>query len=490
MGICTSSLGVIDAPPQPRPLSESANNPVSNSQSVKTLPTANAKPQSVQQTANDACVAALSCNVSGSFGCFSTHPEAVRKGFTALSKVAKVYMLNEKVRNTDIKVLKNSLNQNISNQPHLEWITDIQPKHIIDFLDANKNVSIKIYIESLPDSTVEHGAFCSSAISYQLLQSTVKDDKAKQSMFPVTFIDGQYSHGVIELSKPAKIQYTDKLYSTSRILFSISDYCQGGSVYNTTQSFEAFQTVLDSLRELHKSYIIHGDIKPENIVLCGNQTKLIDLDSLFIANDLGDLFGMTYTPAFQSPVFEAIIDLFSYAKPRTLIKVSMVSHFFKVKDEQGRRTDSTYNCVSNLLSTLKTLSNLSRRSTPTNTHINVIDLISYVEKAEHQGIPLVKWISLKHDEYALGLTLKEVCNIDKEEDKKIVDALLNLDSLWFNPKQSIEAPQGGKPKTTIRYMDKAYKVRLSKDNAKKYIMVKRQRVYLSDIRGKYRYVQS
>lgn len=497
MGNCASGNIGTATPPQPLPLSESANNPTSKPQSVKNLPTANAKPQSVQQTANDACVAALQCHKSGSFGCFSTDRDTVEAGFLAIKDVAQVFMLNEEVLKQKVDWLKSVLKNPLSKEKKVNWITQIDPEHIIKFLQANKRVSIKIYIESLPHYTVEdeyqqiieidtiqNGAFCSSAQSYQLLQSVAS---ANQSMFPITFIDGVYTHGVIELSQQAKIRYVNTTYSTSRIFFSIGEICNGGTVYGygTHLPMQYFKTVLDAVKLLHTQYVIHGDIKPENIVLCENQAKLIDLDALYVANQIGDLLNMTYTPAFQSPIFKGLTALFKYIHKYRIdmIDISMVQHYLTDVTGNNTQRGNSFKCFNQLWSTLQRR-NLS--------NISIIDLLSYITRATYQNIQLVKWISLKHDEYALGLTLKEVCGIEDGQNKT-VDALLNLDSLWFNPKQaeqSVAASQGGKPKTTIRYMDKAYKVRLSKDNAKKYIMVKRQRVYLSDIRGKYRYVQS
>ncbi|CAO3657944.1 unnamed protein product [Rhizopus stolonifer] len=72
--------------------------------------------------------------------------------------------------------------------------------------------------------------------------------------------------------------------------------------YSNNECREYFKQILDSVDYLHQHGVIHGDIKPENILLTNQKTvKLIDFGNATRISDLERPGFTTGSPAFMAP---------------------------------------------------------------------------------------------------------------------------------------------------------------------------------------------
>lgn len=72
--------------------------------------------------------------------------------------------------------------------------------------------------------------------------------------------------------------------------------------YSNHECREYFKQILDSVDYLHQHGVIHGDIKPENILLTNQKTvKLIDFGNATRISDLERPGFTTGSPAFMAP---------------------------------------------------------------------------------------------------------------------------------------------------------------------------------------------
>ncbi|KAG2494526.1 hypothetical protein HYH03_007293 [Edaphochlamys debaryana] len=100
----------------------------------------------------------------------------------------------------------------------------------------------------------------------------------------------------------------------SSYLMMVMEYCEGGCVMETRQQTgltplgeerarEYFRQACLGLDYLHYNSVVHGDLKPENMLVSGaGALKIADFgSSRFMGGDPGDATKTSCTPAFQSP---------------------------------------------------------------------------------------------------------------------------------------------------------------------------------------------
>ncbi|KAG1462275.1 hypothetical protein G6F46_003546 [Rhizopus delemar] len=117
--------------------------------------------------------------------------------------------------------------------------------------------------------------------------------------------------GILKELKPHKniIQFFE-IIEESNSIFLVMEMVQQGPVmdivpysftkpYSNTQCKHLFKQLIDAIDHLHQQGILHGDIKPENILLTNNQTiKLIDFGN---ASHISDKASHIGSPAFMAP---------------------------------------------------------------------------------------------------------------------------------------------------------------------------------------------
>lgn len=99
----------------------------------------------------------------------------------------------------------------------------------------------------------------------------------------------------------------------SHYMMMVMEYMEKGPVLETrsqqgferfpeTVAAECFRQVCKGLDYLHYHAVVHGDLKPENLLLSANGTlKIADFGSSRIINDKHSQAKMSCTPAFQAP---------------------------------------------------------------------------------------------------------------------------------------------------------------------------------------------
>ncbi|KXZ49935.1 hypothetical protein GPECTOR_19g386 [Gonium pectorale] len=100
----------------------------------------------------------------------------------------------------------------------------------------------------------------------------------------------------------------------SSYLMMVMEYCEGGCVMETRsqtglvplgeeRARECFRQACMGLDYLHYNNVVHGDLKPENMLVSGSgQLKIADFgSSRFMGGDPTDATKTSCTPAFQSP---------------------------------------------------------------------------------------------------------------------------------------------------------------------------------------------
>lgn len=115
------------------------------------------------------------------------------------------------------------------------------------------------------------------------------------------------NHMIIEgniILKDISSDYFPKYISSDKNYF-ILEYVEGIDLYDTmiTKKIDykpVFKEISLAIKYLHSNNIIHGDIKPENIIISNNKIKIIDFDTASKLSNVNNnlLYG---TDGFMSP---------------------------------------------------------------------------------------------------------------------------------------------------------------------------------------------
>ena len=194
--------------------------------------------------------------------------------------------------------------------------------------------------------------------SKQLSKSTDKSVNSKWSDFDDSEIQRE-AEVMKALNHPNLVQLYEVIRSSSGKTLMVMEYCEAGPLVETEKFSisdgtmpeimvqHIFRQIVLGLNYLHSSGIVHGDIKPENMLLSGDGTvKISDFGQSQILDRDSKLTKTLGTPAYLSPEICAGEDYDGFAADIWALGVSLYYFVFGKLPFESESVADLYDMIS------------------------------------------------------------------------------------------------------------------------------------------------